>query len=52
MGFANGSIENTVMSINNRWNYKIENLYTDVVYCCIIATTRKWSHVSLFLESK
>ena len=52
MGFANVRSENTVMSNNNRWNYKIENLHTVVAYCCIIATTRKWDHVSLFLESR
>ena len=52
MGFANVRTENTAMSNNNRWNYKIENLHTVVAYCCIIATTRKWDHVSLFLESK
>ena len=52
MGFANVRTENTVMSNNNRRNYKIENLHTVVAYCCIIATTRKWDHVSLFLESK
>ena len=23
-----------------------------MIYCCIIATTTKWDHVSLFLESK
>ena len=33
-------------------DYKIENSHTDVAYCCIIATTRKWDYVSLFLESK
>ena len=51
MGFANVRSENTVMSNNNRKNYKIENLHTDVAYCCIIARTRKWDHMSLFLES-
>ena len=25
-----------------------ENLHTDVACCCIIATTIKWDHVSLF----
>ena len=33
-------------------NVRRENLHTDVGYCCIIATTRKWGHVSLFVESK
>ena len=33
-------------------NYKIGNMHTDVAYCCIIVTTTKWGHVSLFLESK
>ena len=37
---------------NHRYNYKIENSHTDVAYCCIIATTTKWDHVPLFLESK
>ena len=26
--------------------YKIEKLHTDVAYCRIIATTKKWSHVT------
>ena len=52
MGFANVRSENTVRSSNHRLNYKIENLHTDVAYCCIIATTTKLDHVSLFLESK
>ena len=30
----------------------MENLHTDVAYCCIIATTTKRDHVSLFLVSK
>ena len=52
MGFANMRSENIVKSNNHRLNYKIENLHTDVAYWCIIATTAKWDHVSLFLESK
>ena len=30
MGFANVRSKNTVTSNNNRWNYKIEKLHTDV----------------------
>ena len=52
MGFANMRNENIVKSSNHRLNCKIENLHTDVAYWCIIATTTKWDHVSLFLESK
>ena len=33
-------------------NVRNENLHTDLAYCCIIATTRKWDHVSFFVESK
>ena len=39
MGFVNAGSENTLMSNNNRWNYKIENVHTDTACRCIIATT-------------
>ena len=45
MGLGKVRSENTVMN-NNRKNYRIENLHTDVAYCCIIAAKRKWDHMS------
>ena len=50
MGFANVRSESIVESHNHRWNYKIENFNTYVVYCCIIATTTKWDYTLFFLE--
>ena len=52
MGFAKVKGEKTVMSNNDRCNYEIESLHSDVAYCCIIATTKTRGHVPLFLESK